>query len=199
MMKGLLVTFEGLDSSGKTTHQNIIADKFAKYDPSIITGFSDSLSGRCLKELRRTDWFMRLGHGCALVETMMFCAELVYRTRKEIQPALTAGRLAIKDRYWLTVLAYQSYFLRVENGIHSNDVFDLFRNLIKIDGISVPDITVVLTAEPNDLFIRIQNKDRRELTDQEKSILVGGSRTISSLEMHVHTTCSRITQASALY
>lgn len=170
--KGLFISFEGLDSSGKTTQQELLERKIK--DKAIkITGFSNSVIGDCLRDLRKKDWFMRLGYGHTISETMLFLGEMSYRSRENIHPLIDEGKIVLKDRYILTVLAYQGYFWINENNRPLNEFYNLFFPLIEKDAIVTPDITVLQYSDMQTLYRRIEQKDKRTLSASEREILEG--------------------------
>jgi len=97
--RGLLIVFEGVDGSGKTTQLNEAKKWCDKQDyPAIISSWRGSkLIGSYLENLQ--------AKGIDLVPeafSLANAAELAYRIENEINPALRTGKVVLCDRYYYT-------------------------------------------------------------------------------------------------
>jgi dTMP kinase len=98
--KGLLIVFEGLDGSGKSTQVKLLADLFSKIGNKVIVSkwnSADRISSiikelKSKKDLKPQTW--------GLLEA----ADLYERLRNYILPTLNEGGVAILDRYYYTAL-----------------------------------------------------------------------------------------------
>lgn len=103
MNKGLLITLEGIDGSGKSSHIDFIAALFSGYGLPIVTTREPGGTniGEALREV--------LLHDKMHIETELL---LLFATRKEsienvIRPALEDNAIVISDRYTDSTFAYQ--------------------------------------------------------------------------------------------
>ncbi|ODS40521.1 dTMP kinase [Candidatus Altiarchaeales archaeon WOR_SM1_SCG] len=97
--RGLLIVFEGVDGSGKTTQLNEVKKWCDKQNyPAVITSWRGSkLIGSYLENLQ--------AKGVDLVPeafSLANAADLAYRIENEINPALRTGKIVLCDRYYYT-------------------------------------------------------------------------------------------------
>jgi len=98
--KGLILVFEGLDGSGKSTQVNLLAKIFEKIGKEVIISkwnSSEKISDivkelKNKRDLKPQTW--------ALLEA----ADLYERIRKDVLPVISKGGVAIFDRYYYTAL-----------------------------------------------------------------------------------------------
>lgn len=105
--KGVLLSLEGIDGSGKTTQRDMIADWFRKHniDPLVTrepggTSMAEEIREVLLKNRGETV------HG--RTEVLLFYAARVQHVENVIRPALEAGRVVICDRFYHSTYAYQA-------------------------------------------------------------------------------------------
>ena len=103
-MNGRLVVFEGLDGCGKTTQLERLGARLrsAGHDPYVTREPSSGVWGRRIREMARS--------GAAVdpaEELRWFVEDRRDHVVHELRPALTAGRLILCDRYFLSTVAYQ--------------------------------------------------------------------------------------------
>lgn len=111
MKKGLFITFEGPDGSGKTTQINRLAGELKKRRiPYTLTrepggtAISDKIRRIILdpKNRQLTD----------KTEILLYAASRSQHVEEKIRPALEAGRIVLCDRFIDASIAYQGYGLR---------------------------------------------------------------------------------------
>lgn len=105
-MRGLFVTLEGPDGSGKTTLSRGLEEKLREGDlPYILTR---EPGGTDISEKIRGIILDTENEGMdACCEALLYAAARAQHTREKILPSLEEGRLVISDRYVLSSLAYQ--------------------------------------------------------------------------------------------
>jgi dTMP kinase len=101
-----LITFEGIEGSGKSTQLRLAARHLsARNVPLLIT-----------QEPTGTDIGRKIGailfdrghhHMCAETEAFLFCAARAQHVREIIQPALSQNKIVLCDRYSDATYAYQ--------------------------------------------------------------------------------------------
>ena len=108
MPKGLFITFEGLDGSGKTTQLRRLADWLTQQNHSVVTlrqpggtALGDSIRSILL------DSRAHHGHIAPLTEMALMFADRAQAIAEVIQPALTSGSIVLCDRYTDSSEAYQ--------------------------------------------------------------------------------------------
>lgn len=101
--RGLFITFEGTEGSGKTTQAELLADWLSKEDPVLVR----EPGGTELSEQIRD---LLLYRGLQIdpeAEMYLFMASRRQLIAEVIEPALAAGQIVIADRYQDSTLAYQ--------------------------------------------------------------------------------------------
>ena len=107
MKGGVLITFEGIEGSGKSTHLHL-AEEFLRAEglPTVVT-FEPGATplGRELRQLLLSAT-LPLQH---LAELFLFLADRAEHVRQVIKPALEAGKVVLCDRFVDSTTAYQGY------------------------------------------------------------------------------------------
>ncbi len=106
MTKGLFITFEGTEGSGKTTQLRLLAALLNKYGiPHIVT--REPGGSRLSTQLRR--WILnKLDYKLMpQTELLLFLADRAQHVGEVVEPALKQGKVVVCDRYSDSTLAYQ--------------------------------------------------------------------------------------------
>lgn len=134
--RGLLITFEGLDGSGKTTQMDLLAAHLrdAGYDVLTTREPGGTELGEAVREV-----LLDPGHTAmtARAEALLYSAARAQLVETVIKPALDEGKVVLCDRYIDSSLAYQGY----GRGLQIEDVLTL--NVWATDCL-FPDLTIVL-------------------------------------------------------
>jgi dTMP kinase len=158
-VRGVLITFEGVEGSGKTTQmarlgrwlerQGYRVERTAEPDG---TGLGRAIRG--LFENRRV-------RPTPLGEVFLFLAARQQHVTDRLRPWLAQGRVVLCDRYTDATVAYQGYGRGVD--------LDLIRDLnVRATGGILPDLTLVLDLDPAEGLRRI---GRRRLDHFEREAL----------------------------
>jgi dTMP kinase len=103
MGKGLFITFEGVEGSGKTTQVELLGQALGTWQPVIVREPGGTELGERMRDVL-------LFGGMAIdreAEMYLFMAARAQVVHEVIEPALSAGRVVIADRYHDSTLAYQ--------------------------------------------------------------------------------------------
>ncbi len=107
MSAGMLITFEGIDGAGKTTHIELLAEwlQSAGHRVRILrepgsTRLSEAVRRVLLDAQQQID---------PVAELLLFCAARRQLVQEVIRPALACGEIVICDRYADSTVAYQGY------------------------------------------------------------------------------------------
>ncbi len=154
MQKGLFITFEGADGSGKTTQLNKVKSFLEeKGFDVVITREPGALEiGRKIRNI--------LLHQDGIVadrcEMFLFLADRAQHVETFIKPAIEEGKIVLCDRHTDSTIAYQGY----GRGQDINLLKDL--NKIAINGIK-PDLTLLFDVSTEVAQERVgSEKDRME-------------------------------------
>jgi len=159
LSKGLLITFEGGEGSGKSTQCRRLVNKLV--DDGINSILIHEPGNTALGEQVRK-WVKSKNIQNPLAETYLFCAARAELCKSVIVPALNKGVTVIVDRFIHSTLAYQGYGKGVD--------LEIINNLNKITTNElVPDLTILLDIDPNISNTRINKSINIELTSLEVS------------------------------
>ncbi len=103
MAKGLFITFEGVEGSGKTTQVELLGQALGTWQPVIVREPGGTELGERMRDVL-------LFGGMAIdreAEMYLFMAARAQVVHEVIEPALIAGRVVIADRYHDSTVAYQ--------------------------------------------------------------------------------------------
>jgi dTMP kinase len=149
-MRGLFVTFEGIDRSGKTTQARMLVDALGD-DALGVREPGGTPAGERVRELLK-DAAVPLGPEA---EALLFAAARAEIVEKVIRPALSEGKVVVSDRFLDSSLAYQG-------GARGLGVEEVERiNRFATGGLS-PDLTFLLELDPALAASRAGESDRFE-------------------------------------
>jgi dTMP kinase len=155
-VRGIFITFEGVEGSGKTTQMGRLARVLRRRGHRVErTREPDGTAfGVTVRRL-----FERPGLE-PLVEVFLFMAARHQHVREKLGPWLAHGRLVLCDRYADATVAYQGYGRGIE--------LDLVRELnLRATGGLMPDLTLLFDLPPEEGFRRIGSR-RLDRFEREK-------------------------------
>ncbi len=154
MKQGMLIAFEGIDGTGKSTQIEMLASFLRQRGLATITTRepTDSSYGRRIREL-----YVDRSSCTQEEELELFIADRRQHVKELIEPQLAAGTIVLTDRYYFSTAAYQG-----AAGLDMEDIFA--RN----DFAPVPDLVILLTMAPEVSIERIQEGRGEELNDFEQ-------------------------------
>jgi dTMP kinase len=145
---GLLITFEGGEGVGKSTQTERLFHKLEDLGVDVIMAREPG-SSDLGNNVRR--WIKRSSSTSPLAETLLFEAARTQLLHELVRPALAGGKTVILDRFTDSTIAYQGY-------ARGGDLETIAKlNDIATDDL-VPDLTVLLDADPEIALARVSNK-----------------------------------------
>jgi dTMP kinase len=175
----MFITFEGLDSSGKTTQANLLVDRLRASGKEVV--FLREPGGTVVSEKIR-GVLLDIQHAeiNRIAELFLFSAARTQLVDQVICPALRAGKVVVCDRFYDSTTVYQGY----GRGIHLDDVVEI--NRIATSG-TTPDLTLLVDVTPEEIERRRQAAgvadDRMESSgDQFFQRVRKGYRTLAQQE-----------------
>ncbi len=156
MNKGILITFEGIDGSGKTTQINELIHRLDQRNIEYQL-FREPGGTRIGEKIR--DILLDKDHSNMLpiTELLLYSASRYQLTMRSIIPALNAGKVVICDRFYDSTTAYQGY----GRGIDIEFIKRL--NAVATKSL-IPDKTFILDVSLEERLQRLgeKNLDRLE-------------------------------------
>ncbi len=150
----MLIAFEGIDGSGKTTHSKKLYFKLREmgYSSDWTAEPTDGPIGNIIRKA--------LEEGLELdvrILALLFAADRIYHIEK-INPLLRKGKIIISDRYLLSSLAYQGSELPMDW------IYSLNR------WVRMPDLVIYLDLEPEDAIKRLRSKEKYHIVDKLRKV-----------------------------
>jgi dTMP kinase len=157
MTKGLFITFEGPDGSGKTTQIKKIEAYLASQGKEVVCTREPggTLTSEAIRDVVLNPKFSIE----AETETLLYLAARADHVEKIIAPALRAGKVVLCDRFSDSTMVYQGITRGMD--LKTLKIMNDFAT-----GSLAPDLTFLLDGEPKKLLARRDErgtKDRLEL------------------------------------
>jgi dTMP kinase len=149
-VRGLFVTIEGIDRSGKTTQAAMLCEALGPEALAVREPGGTDVGER-VRELLK-DPSVEIG---GEAEALLFAAARAELVARVIRPALAEGRVVVSDRFLDSSLAYQGG----ARGLGMDQVAEI--NRWAIGGLE-PDLTILLELTPEEAAGRGSQGDRFE-------------------------------------
>ncbi len=152
--QGLLIAFEGIDGTGKSTQLALVAGYLRELGCEVVETRepTDGEYGRRIREL-----YQDRGKCTPEEELELFIRDRRQHVRDCIDPALAGGRIVLTDRYYFSTAAYQG-----AAGCDPEQVFAA--NSFAPE----PDLVLLLTMAPEESLARIRQLRGEPLNDFEQ-------------------------------
>ena len=169
-MRGLFVTFEGIDRSGKTTQARLLTESLGSDALGVREPGGTEAGERVRAILKDGDVPLSLE-----AEALLFAAARAELVADVILPALATGRVVVSDRFLDSSLAYQGG----ARGLGMDDVAAV--NRFASRGLA-PDLTFLLDISVADAGRRTGETDRFEDEGEElqEAVLAAYERLIEA-------------------
>ena len=156
-MKGLFISFEGPDGTGKTTQLKRVAEALREQGYEVLE--SREPGGTVLAEKVRNivlDPDLPINN---ITEVLLYLAARSEHVEKVLAPAVAAGKIVLCDRFSDSTLVYQGLTrgLKVEELTQLRQLNDFASNGL------APDMTLLLDGRPEVLLSR---RDARGVSDR---------------------------------
>ncbi|MBR6221949.1 MAG: dTMP kinase [Lachnospiraceae bacterium] len=159
-MKGILITMEGPDGSGKSTQIELLREEFERLDKEVL--ITREPGGNAISEAIRGIILNREYENMASeTEMLLYAAARAQLVYEVIKPALLEGKVVICDRFVDSSAVYQG----IGRGLGVDAVYEV--NKHALSGIT-PDLTILLDLSAEEGIRRKKNQaelDRMEALD----------------------------------
>ena len=152
LRKGLFITVEGGEGSGKTSLLRHLSANLSQHGFSCIqtrepggTPVAEELRSLLLSVQKGVDML-------PLTELLIILAARLEHVEKVISPALNAGTTVLCDRYVDSTMAYQAY----GRGYSPDRVWSLSTDIVPL----LPDVTFYLDVSPEVALARLEKRQK---------------------------------------
>lgn len=157
-MKGLFITFEGGECSGKTT---IIKELCQELEKRNIAYISTREPGGIdiAEQIRSIILDVKNTKMTEETEALLYAASRMQHLKERVIPALNEGKIIICDRFLDSSLAYQGYARKL--GVES---------ILKINHFALnylPDLTLFIDVKPEVALERLAKRNKSDRLDLE--------------------------------
>jgi dTMP kinase len=155
-VKGKLVSIEGIDGCGKTTHTRLLAEwlKAQGYRVVVTDEPTDGIIGRIIKRALRGEVKLQV-----TTEALLFAADRIQHIAEVIRPALKSGKIVITERYFYSSLAYQS-----ARGLSMTWLESINRAALK------PNLSILIDLPADEALQRIKRSRRLDKFEQDMKL-----------------------------
>lgn len=163
-MKGLFITFEGGEGSGKSTQISVLKKRLEAAGREVIETREPGGTplGEYIRNLLQHD---EAGEGMsAESELLLFSASRAQHVRELIEPALLAGKIVLCDRFLDSSAIYQG-IARAIDAQHVKVINEFAVGLTK------PDLTILIDLSPEVGLARVRARSNGEFDRMEQESL----------------------------
>ncbi len=158
LRKGILIVFEGIDGSGKSTQARRLLRKLRAlgHEAVLFREPTRGKWGRMIKKMAR-----QAGSLTPEEELDFFIKDRMENVRKNLRPSLVGKKVVILDRYYFSTIAYQG-----AKGISPARI----RRLNERFAVK-PDLVFLLDIEPGRGMGRIRGRKKKDLLFERERYL----------------------------
>ncbi len=157
--KGILIVFEGIDGSGKSTQVQILRKILVDKGLDVVD----------FREPSQSPWGKKIKEKAALPDSLspeeeleLFVKDRKDNVQKNLRPALAKNKIVLLDRYYFSTMAYQgAKGLDVEKIRKMNESF-----------VIRPDMVFILDVDAGKALHRIQDRKNKDLLFERLGYLV---------------------------
>ncbi len=158
--RGVFITFEGPDGSGKSTQARVLAERLRRENHKVVETFEPG--GTVIgQQIRRILLDSANAEIRPTAELLLMFAARAQNVEQCILPALAAGSIVISDRFTDSSIAYQG----AGRGLGTEIVLELDR--IACQGL-VPDLTLCIDVDSETGLARALDRNDKERRDESR-------------------------------
>lgn len=158
-MRGLFLTFEGVDGSGKSTQMRFAGEYLEEkgYSPVLTR---EPGGTKIAEKIRDILLDIENGEMIDRAEALLYAAARAQHVEQVIRPAVESGKIVLCDRYIDSSLAYQG----IGRGLGTDEIMNI--NRFAMAGM-MPDKTFFLDYPPSLAFERMSKKKQHDRLETE--------------------------------
>lgn len=151
MLKGIFISFEGSEGSGKSTQIKLLKEYFEEMGRECLL-CREPGGTKISEKIRELLLSKKSDNMSPTCELLLFTAARAQLVEEVIKPALAEGKVVISDRFYDSTIAYQG----VARSLDMSAV--KFVNDFCVNG-TMPDITILLDLEASQGVARAKLRD----------------------------------------
>lgn len=158
LKKGILIVFEGIDGSGKSTQAGLLIQGLKAKGFEVVY-FREPSEGRWGRRIKT-----KALHPDSLSpeeELDLFLRDRKENVKKNLKPALSKKKIIVLDRYYYSTIAYQG-----ARGIDTRRI-----RKMNEDFAVKPDLVFILDVEPRKGLERIEDRAKKDKLFEQKDYL----------------------------
>jgi dTMP kinase len=169
LKQGILIVFEGIDGSGKTTQADILMRNLLKKGVDAV----------CFREPSKGKWGHLIKRKALIADSLspqeelaLFLKDRKDNVEKNLKPALRQKKAVILDRYYFSTMAYQgARGINPERIRRDNEKFAV-----------KPDMVFILDVEASRGLKRIEDRKKKDMLFEKEEYLVKVREIFRSIE-----------------
>lgn len=140
-MKGLFITFEGTEGSGKSTQVSLLAERL-RNSGHVVRTMREPGGTAIGEEIRHTLKHSLVNHAMTPeAELLLMNASRAQLVREVIRPSIAAGDIVLCDRFFDSTVAYQGHGRQID--------LKLVKTVVDFAvGDTIPDLTLLVLVPP---------------------------------------------------
>ena len=162
MSKKLIICFEGIEGSGKSTQVDILKNTLEKIHFDVVSTREPGW-GRVGSLIRKIILDYDDIEIEPIAELALFCADRAQHVQEFIRPKLSEGKIVLCDRFYDSTIAYQGYGRGLDPEMVKKLGFSAALGVI-------PTITFLIDISVNTALSRIIERPGRNRIDDESDI-----------------------------
>lgn len=158
-MKGIFITMEGPDGSGKSTQINLLKEYLGKkgYDVLITRDPGGNDISEAIRQVILNKDYTEMGY---MTELLLYASARAQLVKENIKPALLSGKAVIADRFVDSSAVYQG----IGRGLGIDTVYQI--NEFALQGI-MPDMTFLMDIDAETGIGRKKNQAELDRMENE--------------------------------
>lgn len=157
-MKGIFITFEGPDGSGKST-QIVLLSNYLREKGFNVLNTREPGGTDISEQIRKIILNPENGDMNDMAEALLYAAARAQHVAQLIKPALEDGYIVISDRFMDSSIAYQGYARALGDSVR-------VINEYAVQGIT-PDLTFFLDLSAEEGIARVAKRHNMDRLEQE--------------------------------
>lgn len=191
-LKGTWLVLDGIDATGKSTQLQLLGDRLETAGLTVarLPEFSDGLLGDLIRKIIEERRFYSLSPEAdtPIADTYALLADFLYKTERQVLPAIQNGHVVLSDRGLLSFYGYQG--VRIARGLLSLDsvIKSLSEQLsYAFRFLPGPTLHLHLTVSEEEMQRRVQGRGEEVMQESDLKFMRNVFSTMCGLATSIPT------------